>query len=406
MVISMNYTLMHKDIMVANLTIDSVTSVISSIAEVYHSEHIPIGISVKKGKVDRGELNKWWISRAIPASRMGIKDVMDTLKIGSTTELLDKAYGLSLSDQYWIKPYDSDMMWSNVNFFDNKFSDDMGNVLFGEGTDSEVISLLSPDNTSDGWLKKKWKIIDGERVLIKSGSNPFQQEPYNEVIASAICRRLGIYHVPYHVIVEGEYPFSICPNFVTKDTELISAWNIYQTQKKSNHVSVYRHYIDCATRLGIPNVEQAVNQMIVLDYLIDNEDRHLNNFGVLRDVNTLEYIGAAPIFDSGTSLGFNKTVGMINKGTKTSCKPFKNTHEEQIKLVTSFDFFEPMALLGIEDEMREIMENSQFIEESRILALCSGVRKRIEQLTEFSLSHINEDDIRADVCENVSYSGK
>lgn len=39
--------------------------------------------------------------------------------------------------------------------------------------------------------------------------------------------------------------------------------------------------------------------MIVLDYLIVNEDRHQNNFGVVRNAETLEYLGAAPIYDSG-----------------------------------------------------------------------------------------------------------
>lgn len=46
--------------------------------------------------------------------------------------------------------------------------------------------------------------------------------------------------------------------------------------------------------------------MIVLDYIIANEDRHLNNFGAIRDANTLAWIGMAPIYDSGASLGFDK----------------------------------------------------------------------------------------------------
>ena len=39
-----------------------------------------------------------------------------------------------------------------------------------------------------------------------------------------------------------------------------------------------------------------------LDYLIMNEDRHLNNFGIIRDVNTLKWLDVAPIFDNGQSL--------------------------------------------------------------------------------------------------------
>ena len=39
-----------------------------------------------------------------------------------------------------------------------------------------------------------------------------------------------------------------------------------------------------------------------LDFLIMNEDRHLNNFGIIRDVNTLKWLDMAPIFDNGQSL--------------------------------------------------------------------------------------------------------
>lgn len=42
--------------------------------------------------------------------------------------------------------------------------------------------------------------------------------------------------------------------------------------------------------------------MFILDFLIMNEDRHLNNFCIIRDVNTLEWLSFAPIFDNGQSL--------------------------------------------------------------------------------------------------------
>ena len=42
--------------------------------------------------------------------------------------------------------------------------------------------------------------------------------------------------------------------------------------------------------------------MFILDYIMLNEDRHLNNFGIIRNVETLDWIGTAPIFDTGESL--------------------------------------------------------------------------------------------------------
>ena len=91
-------------------------------------------------------------------------------------------------------------------------------------------------------------------------------------------------------------------------------------------------------KLGLAVIVIAGVTNIVLDYLFVNEDRHLNNFGVVRKAESLKYMCAAPIFDSGTSMWFDKPTAMIGDTPKLVCKPFKNTHEEQIKLVSSFDW--------------------------------------------------------------------
>lgn len=51
---------------------------------------------------------------------------------------------------------------------------------------SNNLNMCSPDNSSDGNLRKKWKIIDGKRCLIKSGNTFNNQEPFNEVIATKL----------------------------------------------------------------------------------------------------------------------------------------------------------------------------------------------------------------------------
>ncbi len=56
---------------------------------------------MKRGRIERSELNDWWKGRAIPASRSGIKTVLEDLQI-ATTETLGEMSGTSfLSDQYW-----------------------------------------------------------------------------------------------------------------------------------------------------------------------------------------------------------------------------------------------------------------------------------------------------------------
>lgn len=181
------YILMHKNVPITDIEIDEASCSVSAVKDVHEENHIPVGIPIKGGVVDRAALNDWWRGRAIPASREGIRDALTKLNISSSELLLEKCLGLSLSDQYWICPQGSGIEWHDVNFFENTFSDDVGNILFGKGQASDNISLMSPDNTSDGWLKKKWKIIDGRRCLIKGGSGATRQEPYNETLCALHC---------------------------------------------------------------------------------------------------------------------------------------------------------------------------------------------------------------------------
>ena len=127
----MKCNLMHKRIAVAELLLDDTTGFIQKIGRVYQPEQLPIGVSVKKGIADRAALNEWWTDRSIPASRSGIREALETLDVDSTKMLLVRCYGLSLSDQYWICPENSNLTWEQINFFENPFSDDMGDVLLG-----------------------------------------------------------------------------------------------------------------------------------------------------------------------------------------------------------------------------------------------------------------------------------
>ena len=105
----MNCTLMHKDIPVADLTLDEATGSIHRIDALLRGEHLPVGVSVRHGMADRAALNQWWEDRSIPASRSGLREALETLGVASSKLLLTRCYGLSLSDHYWIKPAGSSL---------------------------------------------------------------------------------------------------------------------------------------------------------------------------------------------------------------------------------------------------------------------------------------------------------
>lgn len=406
-VMQMRCTLMHKEIAVTDIELDDATGFIQRIVTVYAPEHLPVGVAIRKGIVDRATLNEWWTDRSIPASRSGIREALETLEITDTKMLLVRCYGLSLSDQYWIRPDGTGLTWDKVNFFDNAFSDDIGDVLFGADKKGNAFNFSSPDNTSDGNLKKRWKIIDGKRCLVKGGSTPFRQQPFNEVIATGIMQRLGIAHIPYTLMWNKGAPYSVCMDFVDGNTELIPAWRIIQTHKKENNTSAYQHFVRCCDALGVNDVVPFLDRMIVLDYIIANEDRHLNNFGAIRNAETLDWLGMAPIYDSGSSLGYDKMAAQIRSGKDIICKPFKKHHDEQLKLVSSLNWIDFDSLADIRELIVEILssdEAREYMDEARVKAIADAVEKRIQTLMRLSYTHtltasVSTDD---DVEENTA----
>ena len=378
-----SFVLMHKNVEVATLEMDEDYGLISKVGEIRDILHMPMG-TVCNGVVDRRGVKDWWASRSIPASRSGLRDFLESAGLCDARALLTKSMGLSLSDQYWIRPEVSEIHWEDVNFFDNPFSEDIGDLLFGSKI-SRNIDMMSPDNTSDGVLKKRWKIMDGRRCLIKGSTGTTRQEPFNEVIASRLMGALGIPHVDYSIIWIDGRPYSVCEDFIDRDTELVSAHRVMASQKKRNDLSAYRHYVDCCSGLGI-DIVPFLDRMLVLDYIMGNTDRHTNNFGLIRDADTLEWMGPAPIFDSGTSLGCDLRTEEIVTQAGIHSKPFKDRHSDQIRLVSSFDWIDFDALYAVLPDLEGVMESSEgCIDESRRDALMGFIRSRMDVLRSMSM---------------------
>ena len=152
-----------------------------------------------------------------------------------------------------------------------------------------------------------------------------------------------------------------------------------------------------------------------LDYIIANEDRHFNNFGLIRNAETLEWIGLAPIYDSGSSLGYDKLPGQMKSEKDVGCKPFKNHHVEQLRLVQSFDWLDLSKLHDVEDMIRRVLSadaDETYIDEYRINAVVSAVKRRIQNLELFIREQRNnafvsgtastEDDVLENIAEDYT----
>ena len=375
------YHLMHRDEVVCSVLIDPITGAILKASRPSAPELLPLG-----GSIASAMLRKWWQRRAVPVSQGNIRRILE--RIGITTHTyLEQNLGLSLTDHYWIKPLDADFGWQEINLFTNDFRDAVGDMQLS-GTMDEAPELptnaFSPSSSVQGELRKKWIISDGKRFLIKGNHGGNSQESLNEVVASMIHQRQGKQpYVSYSPIQIGpDHPFCcICESFTSDEVEFIPAIDVVESAKKDNALSLYEHFIQVCSAHGLDDsvTRPFLEYQILTDFILTNTDRHLNNFGVLRDTHTLKFIGMAPIFDSGNSMFWqNPRLPERDDLTRIEVNSFRGKEMQLLEYVTDKSAVDLHQLPSC-DELREIYEMDPLIPCRDSILL--GYQKKITMLT-------------------------
>ena len=391
----MKCILMNKNTAIMLVEYNTTFNGIENIYDIYNIEYAPLSISNANKTLGANllkQINDWFKGRGIPSWRKDLEKLLEKLNVSSKEELLNKSYALSLSDQYWLKEENSNVKWQDINFFTNDFeyeayleaSLDSSSSLT---TSKDKAILRSPNNTTDGMLQKGWIIENGKRILVKGTYTSSREEPFNEWLASQISKRLGFYYCNYFVEWTNKTKLiSKCENFVSEDEEIISAYDVFKSEKKPNNINDYEFYIQILEKHNVLNARKNVEDMFILDYLMLNTDRHLKNFGVIRNVNTLEWVRTTPIFDTGQSMECDKYLDEINFSYGTG-KFFTNTnknYEDILKVIgKNIVNIDIHKLDGLCEEYHSLLEKYKDkldMSDKRIEKLVSGLQQRIKKL--------------------------
>lgn len=168
--------------------------------------------------------------------------------------------------------------------------------------------IRSSSGTAGTFLKSE-SIMGDKKIYYKlSNFDPVNgvigHECINEIIVDRLLTTLGVEHLNYELIhadieIEGRiYNTFLCASkdFKKRGESKIALDDYYRANARKGE----SHY-DFCVRCGW---ERYIDQMIVIDYLILNRDRHGANIEMLR--NTREHsLRIAPLFDHGLSLMYS-----------------------------------------------------------------------------------------------------
>ncbi len=252
------------------------------------------------------ELARFLTSRRIPKGRTFLEEVLRPYGLAPTDTkgIIDLSRGASVNDAYSIVPADDDIPYAEYNLFDNDFDEVLQVIAYTGVIPDAVVGMGRPsDLTPSGTFPKTWRKLDGELVLFKAGSAVaapnYGREPYSEQLAWQVARAGGFDAVAYELTQWQGRVCSTCPLFNTPDIafvpfELCLPADITQLLDFELALSYFE---DISAKAA-----QKFRSLAVFDSIIANTDRHLGNFGVLRDNSTGRIIDAAPIFDNNASL--------------------------------------------------------------------------------------------------------
>ena len=284
----MIYSLMFKDIEVLSFNADT------GRVELLNINLLPFGIQKHNDMIVR-ELRYWIISRCMSRSRDNADYLISTLKTNPYKLMIDN-FSLSINDPYWIKRRESELSYSDVSIFINQWDEDLANFMItGDEFPEKLYNSVTPELTLRGsWPKRLIKESESIYLLKATCDFEYEEDIENEISVSRLLDKLKIPHAEYSRTEYKELPCSKTKILTTDNLHWVSA---KEFMKSTNCIN----YVELGLRFG----KDSFKEMVIIDYLTGNVDRHSENWSFeYNDDNKI--LGMSPIYDFNLSFTANE----------------------------------------------------------------------------------------------------
>lgn len=224
--------------------------------------------------------------RTVDLTRTNARILKKAMNIKENNHLISLyTYALCIGDNYWFKPRNSKTKYKNIAFKNDNFSDI---ALHGDSSYFPRKSKITPELTTAGSYEKGWKYIDGEWWLYKKGK---EEEIISELFCSRFARLIGVNTVDYELVENG---IVRCKNFARQ-------YNFEPMVAIAGNNDSYEVVFPLLYSLD-KDIAKDYLKLIFFDSVVNNVDRHNENYGLLRDKKSGVIISLAPNFDNNLAL--------------------------------------------------------------------------------------------------------
>jgi len=247
-----NYLLMCKD-----------TPIYDIIKDLVLNESLLPGCLLNKSK----SYSQWMETRRSKDTNFSSQRLMQRAFGSFDNEHVNYTTGaFSLSDCYWLKRQDEDIPFMDVTPYIHKEWDGMEE----SGVQNDYIWGPLSNLFVSGKTDKRW--IDSHTLL---KVNSFREiEPYN------LCSAMGLEHITEVQLTDEGI---ILSNFTSPEF-------FFESMEQSG----ISEDTDAPRNIAIEKYKELAVALFVIDYLVENNDRQIDDYGYLRSSATGEYVSMAP----------------------------------------------------------------------------------------------------------------
>lgn len=259
------------------------------IANIYGRRIEPIQEHLLPLQLQRmSDMETWLSMRAIDEHRVNSRLLKKVLRLEEKDDVSTalKFNGATITDTYWVRPWDSNLCWDQVRFTVNYF-DTL--ALRGDLSAFSRRPSRTPELTNIGSFEKCWRLENGEWWMYKAGN---ENEYFSELFIEQLGRQLG-FPMAHYEFSDGYIKTRDFTDNATVNFE--PAFGLVGDNE--DYVYNYRVFQKISQDLADQYFE-----IILMDAICLNADRHTGNYGVLRNPDTGEILGMAPNFDNNIAL--------------------------------------------------------------------------------------------------------